>query len=234
MERDLNEALTIGLSREPTSLTASGHPLLQFAKVMRGVATGANRFFLRTREEANKRRIPAEFLKPVISKVRDVDGFQITNETIKKLEQNGKPTLLFAPDGRRIDDFPIEVQRYLKEGEEKGLPSKPLISSRNPWYKMEERKPPPLIFAYLGRRNCRFILNKAGVIPLTCFLCVYPYDGSPSHVKRLWQALTHPSTLSALPMVAKSYGGGALKVEPRMLEQLIIPASVLEEIDLLY
>lgn len=38
---------------------------------------------------------------------------------------------------------------------------------------MEQREVPPILFAYLGRRNTRFILNEAGILPLTGFLCVY-------------------------------------------------------------
>ncbi|HZI32070.1 MAG TPA: hypothetical protein VFF11_06995, partial [Candidatus Binatia bacterium] len=94
------------------------------------------------------------------------------------------------------------------------------------------RTPPPILFAYLGRRDCRFILNEADVVPLTGFLCVYPWDTTPSAVKKLWRALNHPETLANLSFVSKSYGGGALKTEPRQLDQLEIPQSVLDEVGL--
>jgi hypothetical protein len=94
---------------------------------------------------------------------------------------------------------------------------------------MEHRTPPPLLFAYLGRRDCRFVLNRAGALPLTGFLCVYPFDESPEGVERLWRALNHPDTLRNLPFAAKSYGSGALKAEPRQLDKLLIPSHVLDE-----
>jgi hypothetical protein len=97
---------------------------------------------------------------------------------------------------------------------------------------MEQRVAPPILFAYLGRRDCRFILNEAGVVPLTGFLCVYPWDSDPEMVRRLWRALNHPSTLQSLAFTGKSYGGGALKVEPRQLDNLEIPLSVLQEVGL--
>ena len=50
--------------------------------------------------------------------------------------------------------------------------------------------------------------------------------------KRLWRALNHPATLANLSFVSKSYGGGALKTEPRQLDQLEIPQSVLDEVGL--
>jgi len=42
------------------------------------------------------------------------------------------------------------------------------------------------------------------------------------HFDALWRILNHPTNT---PLVAKTYGGGALKVEPRALEQLPIPAD---------
>ena len=94
---------------------------------------------------------------------------------------------------------------------------------------MEHRAPPPLLFAYLGRRDCRFVLNRARAVPLTGFLCVYPFDDAPEAVEKLWRALNHPDTLPNLAFAAKSYGSGALKAEPRQLDQLLIPSQVLRE-----
>ena len=91
---------------------------------------------------------------------------------------------------------------------------------------------PGLLFAYLGRRDCRFIENCAGVVPLTGFLCVYPWDTSKEYRAKLCRALNHPRTIANLPFVGKSYGGGAIKVEPRQLDSLEIPQEVLNEVGL--
>ena len=112
------------------------------------------------------------------------------------------------------------MRRYLRLGEKLGLPERALIKTRNPWYKMETRRVPPFLFAYLGRRNARFIHNRAGVVPLTGFLCVYPKDNDPDFIERLRVLLSHPDTVANLSLVGKSYGAGAVKVEPRALERL--------------
>jgi hypothetical protein len=49
------------------------------------------------------------------------------------------------------------------------------------------------------------------------------------HFDALWRILNHPTNI---PLVAKTYGGGALKVEPRALEQLPIPADLIEHSEL--
>jgi hypothetical protein len=230
--RDLREGLDSGLSRPPFERSEAGIPLAAFARVMRGIATGANDFFFLTRRRANELKIPVEMLLPAIGRTRDAVTEEITEETLRELEAAGRPTMLFAPDGREFDDFPEAARDYLREGHDAELYKRPLIATRRPWYKMEIRKPPPFLFAYLGRRNARFIRNLAGVMPLTSFLCVYAHREDADSIGRLWWALKHPDTVRNLALVGKSYGAGAIKVEPRALERLPIPEHVIAELNL--
>lgn len=227
--RQLTEALSTGLSRPPSTARTGGPLLLDFAKVLRGIATGANDFFFLTRKRAGELGIPSEFLVPAIGRTRDVAGDTVTPERLAELDSAGRPTLLFTPDSRMIESFPPPVREYLKQGEALGLPSRTLIASRRPWYKMETRTAPPYLFAYLGRRHARFVRNTAGVVPLTGFLCVYPRSEDPHYTAALWHVLAHTDTVANLPLVGKSYGGGAIKVEPRALESLPLPPHVVAE-----
>lgn len=231
IERKIQEGITTGLSRSPENII-DGVELSQFARVMRGIATGANEFFFLTDEQAKEKKISAEFLKTAVGRTRDVCSNEIVFEDIEALKEKGRPTLLFAPDGRKLDDFPIEVKNYLLEGEKLGLPEKSLISQRKPWYKMEKRVPPTFLFAYLGRRNIRFIKNSLQILPLTGFLCVYSLSNDSILNDNLWFALNHPDTLFNLQFVGKSYGSEAIKVEPRSLEKLIIPNHIVERFSL--
>ena len=221
-KRNLVEGLSTGLSRPPTRFDSESATLGDFASVLRGIATGANDFFFLTEGRAAELRIPNDFLIPAVGRTRDAPSDDITRETIEMLDMKGRPTLLFSPDGRSKNDFPSAVQEYIAYGEERGVHKKSLVSTRRPWYKMETRTPPPILFAYLGRRNARFIRNRAGVVPLTSFLCVYPHRDDQDSAERLWQMLQQPETIANLSLVGKSYGGGAIKVEPRSLEKLPI------------
>lgn len=229
--RDLQEGLSTGLSRAPVVEPHQGPVLADFAGVQRGIATGANDFFFLTRQQAAALHLPEEFLVSAIGRTRDVPGDTVTDTLLRQLDEQERPTLLFCPDGRPLHDFPPPVRAYLQTGAEQGLNKKTLLATRNPWYKMEFRTPPPLLFSYLGRRNTRFIRNLAGVVPLTCLLCVYPHRTDQPSVDALWQVLRHPDTIANLALVGKSYGGGAIKVEPRALERLPIPNSVLAEME---
>lgn len=229
-ERELSEAISPGLSRPPAKNNSFDFTLADFANVQRGIATGANDFFFLTRQQAAFHNIPEELLLPAVGRTRDVPGSEVTWELLDALDERGRPTLLFSPDGRSFSQFPSSVQTYLRYGEQLDLPDRSLISTRNPWYKMETRLTPPILFAYLGRRNIRFIRNSIGVLPLTGFLCVYPHQQTVDFIDRLYRLLQHPRTIANLGLVGKSYGSGAIKVEPRALERLPLPTEIVEQV----
>ncbi len=225
VSRQTNEAVETGLSRPPQHNSSDENIYLSdFADVMRGIATGANEFFFLTKQQVEIIGIPNEFLKRAIGRTKDVAEDVLTEADLEKLDDENRPTYLLSINGHH--DFPKTITDYLKIGESLGLPSRALIKQRRPWYKMEKRIVPPLLFAYLGRRNTRFIKNEACALPLTSFLCVYPFCDDIQHLENLRQALNHEDTLKNLKFVGKSYGSGAIKVEPSNLSKLIIPAHV--------
>lgn len=225
--RKVTEALATGLSRPANYGVRGDRQLLDYATVMRGIATGDNDFFFLTRSRAAELGLPADVLIPALGRTRDVVGDVVNAERLRELDAQGRPTLLFAPDGRPLSRYSQPIRDYLQHGEMIGINKKVLIATRRPWYKMEQRAVPPFLFAYLGRREARFIRNEAGVLPLTGFLCVYPRWNGQEFIEGFWRVLNDPRTVSCLRLVGKSYGSGAIKVEPRGLERLRIPRDVL-------
>lgn len=228
--RKLKEAIDTGLTRPEQNHNGFKYHLNDFANVMRGIATGSNEFFFLTAKQVSELGIPNEFIKRAVGRTKDATSNILTENDIKIIEEKGRPSFLFSINGQV--SFPKSVLDYLKVGEEMGLPNLSLIKQRKPWYKMEKRDIPPLLFAYLGRRNTRFILNEAGVLPLTGFLCVYPIYNDKKYIRNFWEALNHPDTLENLKLVGKSYGSGALKVEPGKLNRLPIPEHIVEQFEL--
>jgi adenine-specific DNA-methyltransferase len=229
-KRDLKEAIQTGLSRPPQNHNGFKFHLDDFAKVMRGIATGANEFFFLTSEQVKQINIPTKFLKRAVGRTKDAMQGVLTALEVEELDKEKRPTYLLSINAN--DQLPKSILKYLKTGEELGLPNRALIQQRKPWYKMEKREVPPLLFAYLGRRNSRFIKNDAEILPLTGFLCVYPIYKDKKFIENLWQALNHPDTLENLKLVGKSYGSGAIKVEPGNLTKLPIPEHIVKMYDL--
>jgi adenine-specific DNA-methyltransferase len=231
-DRELSELLATGLSRPPRVTGSNGVPLSAFARVVRGIASGANEFFFLTSDQVKQHDLDKKYFKRAIGRTRDCRQDRLVAADIEALDAAGRPTWLLSLGKQSKEELPSSLQKYIESGERLGLHHRALIRSRRPWYRMEERAAPGLLFAYLGRRDCRFIENRAGVVPLTGFLCVYPWDKSTAYREKLWRALNHPQTIANLPFVGKSYGGGAIKVEPRQLDSLEIPHSVLAEVGL--
>lgn len=233
MERTAEEGFATGLSRAPLESEITRHCLGDFARVMRGIATGQNDFFFMTLQRAEDLEIPRRYFVPALGRMRDVQTEPFTKEDLRTLDTDGRPTLLLSLGDEPREKLPPALQRYLEHGEKIGLPESTLIATRKPWYRMERRTPPPFFFAYLGRRAVRFIRNQTDAVPLTCLLCIYPHDSSAENLARLWQVFSDPRTLANLRLVGKSYGDGALKVEPRSLQRLQLPDEVLAAAGLL-
>ena len=230
--RPLHELVATGLSRPPRAASPSGVPLSHFARVMRGIATGANEIFFLTSAQITTTGLPWRCFRRAIGRTRDCPGKRLTRRDLDTLDREGRPTWLLCLDRRPRAEWCGRLQAYLAAAEARGVARRRLLATRQPWYRMEHRDPPPILFAYLGRRNCRFILNRAAAVPLTGFLCVYPHDRDPGRIRRLWLALNHPATQANLLYVGKSYGRGAIKAEPRQLDRLEIPRPVLAEVGL--
>lgn len=232
VRRSVAEGLETGLSRPPQERHV-GLTLGDFARSMRGIATGGNDFFFMTSAQMDALRIPRDYFIRAVGRTRDVEGDEITADRLRALDEAGRPTYLLSLDGRPLEGFPEALQKHLVRGEQQGLHEGALIRTRKPWYKMESRQPPAFLFAYLGRRNARFIRNTAGIVPLTGFLCVYAREPGPEFVERLSLLLNHEDTIANLRKVAKSYGSGAIKVEPRALERVPLTESALQSSGLL-
>jgi hypothetical protein len=232
VDRNTDEGVSTGLTRPPREGTEDGVVLGDVARVVRGIATGSNEFFHLTRRQAQQLELPPDLLVPAIGRTRDIPGDVLDSEAMEAVDRAGRPSLLFSPDARSLALFPEAARRYLERGENEGLAERKLIGTRRPWYRMEHRDPPPIMFAYLGRRNARFVRNLTSAVPLTGFLCIYPHDTQPEAVDRLFLTLNHPDTVANLRLVGKSYGGGAIKVEPRALERLLIPRHVADRVGL--
>lgn len=203
---------------------ASSLPTLSsIAKVVRGVATGANSYFCLSREETQKHAIPQRYLTPVITQTRLVQNYKLDPLDIERFENEGRKVWLFNCQEPR-KDTPLTVQAYIEKGEQLGLHKRSLLKAKKgKWYMAERRNPPPILFTYLGRANTRFVYNAAGVQALNAFLLIYPDEliaRDPHKVKALTAILNSSPIKQRLHLVGRSYGGDTVKLEPREMDKL--------------
>lgn len=146
------EAVATGLSRPPSQTMPNRYILGDFASVMRGIVTGDNDFFFMTLARAKEQGIPESLLVKAVGRIRDIEGEQFTLEDIDRLEARNRPTRLLCVNGLAFEQLPITVPS-VSEGETADL-TKALIRTRKPCSaRMETRKSPPIMFAYLGRKG---------------------------------------------------------------------------------
>jgi len=204
-----------------------GVPLAAYARVSRGVATGANGFFLFDRRRREASGIAAGHFLRVIARARDATTPVLDVADLEALEARGRPTHLLALTRATEPSGPLAT--YLAEGERLGLPNRPLISRRRPWWLTEAREAPAILFTYLSRGDPRFIRNDAKAVALTTFLVLHPLPPTAGVAPDDWitclvATLNSPGTLASLAEHSRAYGGMTRKIEPRELERIELPA----------
>jgi hypothetical protein len=197
--------------------------------IKRGIATGANKFFILTREQIATHELPYEVLRPILPSPRYVSGDEV------EADLNGVPILdhqLFLLDCRLSEDevrarYP-QLWCYLENGKAE-VSEGYLCRSRKVWYFQEERPPAPILCTYIGRsdtksgRPFRFILNHSKATAANVYLLLYPKPALAraisrdcSLLRRMWEALNNISPSSILGE-GRVYGGGLHKLEPSEL-----------------
>ena len=201
-------------------------------KIKRGIATGANSYFILSRDEAKNLEIPEEFLKPIIPNPRSL------STRIIEAEPDGYPNI--SPQLSVIDcplseeeitqRFPM-FWKYLQQAQELGVLERYLVKLRNPWYQQEQRVPPPYLCTYMGRRHneslpFRFILNRSSAIATNLYLMLYPLEKLTDLLRddHTYQDVIYDllcaTSESAMLEGGRVYGGGLYKLEPRELASL--------------
>lgn len=192
-------------------------PFSVYAKVMRGIATGANDFFIFNKSKAEEQHVGEEFLRPCVCRCADVKGSVFTEEDYQKLKEADKNVYLLDAVG--VEDE--NVKRYLKSGIADGVDKKYLTSSRNPWYALENRLPSPIWVTVFNRKGLRFVRNQAGVSNLTTFHCVYPQRSLYNDVSDdlLFAYLQTDIAKEIFADNCREYGNGLQKFEPNDLNK---------------
>lgn len=216
----------------------SGRKLSDLFDIKRGVATGANHFFILTPEQIHEWDIPSEFLTPILPSPRHLLEPEIGSD------HQGNPNLdrkLFLLTCKQ----PIEVLKrhypsvynYLQEGEKAGISARYLCRHRSLWYQQETRSPALFLCPYMGRNQSkngkpfRFILNHSKAIAPNVYLMMYPkarlellMATHPELIQLIWKAL-NAIPLQNLLHEGRVYGDGLHKLEPKELSNA--PADLL-------
>jgi len=198
--------------------------------IKRGIATGANKFFILTPQQAKQLSLPSGFLKPILPSPRYVHVDEIPADS------RGNP--LVEPRLLLLDCHlpPDEVRgkhptlwAYLQTGTKDGIDKGYICTHRSPWYAQEDRPPAMFLCTYMGRQGkeargpFRFILNHSKATAANTYLLLYPRQRlakvlreRPEAAVAVWRAL-NSIPAEAIVGEGRIYGGGLHKIEPREL-----------------
>ena len=208
------------------------YTLSDLFEIKRGIATGANNFFILPFEEAKALGLPKKYLKPILPRTKN-----LINDIINKCP-DGYPDLepkLCVIDCDMSENIIKEkypkLWSYLSSALEEKINERTLTRNRHPWYKQEERKPPLFLCTYMGRTDgkrkpVRFILNYSDAIATNSYLLLYPknnidklFNKKPGLILEFFRLLQSISS-NTLLYSGRLYGKGLFKIEPNELKSL--------------
>jgi len=203
-------------------------------EVRRGIATGANNFFILERKEAKILGIPENALRPILPKSRVLQSNII--ESDEDGYPNVKPQLVLIDCNLSENDISIlypEFYKYLLKGKNEGIVNRALVKNRHPWYKQENRKPAPYLCTYMGRGKdnkppVHFIWNKSKAIATNTYLMLFPkrsleqvLSTQPEYEQELFKVLQNTAE-KFLDWPLREYADGLKKIEPKGLQNVQI------------
>jgi adenine-specific DNA-methyltransferase len=208
--------------------------------IRRGLATGANDFFIMKPEEAKARDLPPEFLRPILPSPRYLDTDIIESQDGYMPDIKEQRVLLSCnlTEEEIRERYPA-LWEYLQEGKRKGIHERYLCRHRSPWYSQEEREAAPLLCSYMGRvtengNPFRFFLNRSAAVVPNTYLNLYPAPRLqqllaevPDLIERILDSLQE-STTEDLVSNGRTYGGGLHKMEPKELGNVRIHVEELD------
>ncbi len=200
-------------------------------EIRRGVATGANSYFVMNRHKAKDLGLPTCYLKPVLPSPRylttdiiieGADGYPLLDQQMVLFDCD-LPEALIGNDQKQL-------YNYIVAGVEMGINERYLPSRRSPWYRQEQRPPAPFLSTYMGRgtgeeKPFRFIWNQSRAVATNVYLLLYPKPLLKEIISDYEKATLIHEGLNLLEAdelreEGRVYGGGLYKIEPLELKRM--------------
>ena len=150
-------------SKKITKLADSEKPEKErIAEVSYPYKTGANDFFIISKEKAKLWGIEKKYLRSVITSPRDLNSAKIDIEkNTEYLLMVNKPKTVLRDEGAKVLTYILngeESEVLMKRGKDAGISVKgyhnvPSLSNKLNWYALEDKDPAPILFQQMFRKR---------------------------------------------------------------------------------
>ena len=186
------------------------------ARVHRGSATGANSFFVMTRDQARERGIE-NWVVPCLTRAAEVieAGGIIRADRVSKV-------ILDLPVSIPLEDE--DLAAYIKTGERAGFDKRYLCAHRNPWYRLGLKPAADIVATYMARQPPVFALNAPNVRSTNTVHGIYLRDTKCSQKSK--KDLVSWLNAHRNEFSGRTYHGGLTKFEPGEMESIALHGSL--------
>lgn len=191
-----------------------------YGSVVRGIATGANEFFALSRSDLVKHNFGSDNYCKCITKSTQIRKSLFTEEDLTRLSNEDKP--VYCLDVKIPEDS--AVQAYLKKGECLEYHKRYLTRTRPIWYKIEQRKPAPILFGVFNRGRIKVVRNLTSAVNFTCFHGFYPNIYGEKLIDKLFIYFISDVGQEIIKDNKRSYGNNLDKFEPNDLNDSLVPS----------
>lgn len=191
-----------------------------YGRFTRGIATGANEFFVLRRSDAARLELDDSDLTRTITRSSQIRKPFFTDNDHSNLMRSDEPALLFSPNGSLSD----KSRNYIRFGERQGFHQRFLTNSRTPWYKTESRVPSPLLLGVFARGKFKIVRNKSSALNLTCFHGFQPNLSGLKYLDHIFLYLSSAIGQKIISLSMRRYGDGLNKFEPNDLNSASVPS----------
>ena len=194
-------------------------PLDYYGRFSRGIATGANEFFVLRPSEAKAKKLSPFELTPCITKSSQIKKAVFRPDDYSNLVEDDAPVFLFSVNGSQSE----QAQDYIRFGESQGFHHRFLTKHRKPWFKTESRNPSPLLLGVFSRDGYKIILNRSEALNLTCYHGFKPNIYGFKYVEHLFLFFASKVGRSIMSLSMRKYGDSLDKFEPNDLNSASVP-----------
>ncbi|MEB3188869.1 MAG: N-6 DNA methylase [Snowella sp.] len=191
-----------------------------YGRFSRGIATGANEFFVLSKSKAMSLGLYPRECTPCITRSSQITRPVISDKDIADFLELEKPVLLFSANGLSSK----AAKEYIRKGESLGYHERFLTKHRTPWYKTEARTPAPLLLGVFSRGGYKIIRNKSNALNLTCYHGFHPNLFGLGYIDHLFLYLLSQTGRKIISLSMRSYGDSLDKFEPNDLNTASVPS----------